>query len=350
MVGATLPGASGDPSSPSETVFSDAGHGTHVAGLALGGLASPDLTKLLDGRLAVRPMSVLQCVGDAIATPICGIPSTVLGEAIRYATRSTERDPETIKVLNISLESDLPNDNHRNEIFQHQILVVAAAGNRGRSLAGFESYPARYGANPEQALVVVAAHDKDGNLALFSNWGPNVVDLAAPGCSVESIELAGGRGARSGTSQAAPLVSFAAGLLVSEGLSPLEAKHRILATVDRKAALVDKVRTGGALNIPRALSIYDDIVELGTGETLTGKLVGCIKSAAACIPWDEIARVDSAATPNTATITTLLRNHYTGSESVELKDLSVTLNVQGVERTFTGSQIRVVWPRMRNSR
>jgi subtilisin family serine protease len=62
-------------------------------------------------------------------------------------------------------------------------IFVAAAGNWTRDNDRFPEYPASY---PESCVISVAATDSNDNLASFSNYGLNSVDLAAPGVAIKS--------------------------------------------------------------------------------------------------------------------------------------------------------------------
>ncbi|HEU5365061.1 MAG TPA: S8 family peptidase, partial [Hanamia sp.] len=63
------------------------------------------------------------------------------------------------------------------------ILFVAAAGNDGNNIDVKASYPAGY---TNANIISVAAIDKSGALASFSNYGATTVDIGAPGVAVYS--------------------------------------------------------------------------------------------------------------------------------------------------------------------
>ena len=92
------------------------------------------------------------------------------------------------------------------------ILVVAAAGNDGRSNDIIPYYPASY---PIDNIVSVASINRQDQLLPSSNFG-KIVHVAAPGLSILST-LPGGRyGMMTGTSQATAFVTGAAALLISQ--------------------------------------------------------------------------------------------------------------------------------------
>lgn len=148
------------------------------------------------------------------------------------------------------------------------ILFVAAAGNDSRDLETRNDFPAVYNCHtPDRAwdcVVTVAASTTGGELAGFSNFGVNRVDLAAPGTGILSTVTGGGYDLKSGTSMAAPHVAGALALCVSafRGVSAREARELLISNVQPVAALVGKVATGGLLD---ASALVSDCAGLATG-------------------------------------------------------------------------------------
>jgi subtilisin family serine protease len=132
-------------------------------------------------------------------------------------------------------------------------IVIAAAGNQQRNNDATPYYPASYG---HDNVLSVAASDRNDRLGSFSNYGRNSVDLAAPGASILSTLPGGKYGTYSGTSMAAAYVSGAAAVVWGQHpeWSYRQVIDRILSTVDRVAALSDKVSTGGRLDLGRAIT------------------------------------------------------------------------------------------------
>lgn len=131
-------------------------------------------------------------------------------------------------------------------------LHVFAAGNESNDNDQNLTYPASYDL---PNIVSVAATDHNDQLAEFSNYGAQQVDLAAPGVNIYSAVNSGEYKELSGTSMAAPFVSGAAGLVVSEfpDIDNEQLKARLLNSVDSLESLQGRVKTGGRLNVARAL-------------------------------------------------------------------------------------------------
>ncbi|TWT30622.1 S8 family serine peptidase [Blastopirellula retiformator] len=127
------------------------------------------------------------------------------------------------------------------------ILFVAAAGNNGANNDVTPQYPANYGLDN---VISVAATDHNDQLANFSNYGGQTVDIAAPGVSIVSTITRGRYLSLSGTSMAAPHVSGVIALAYSANPSATmdQIKAAILDGADNVAGLQGKVSTGGRLN------------------------------------------------------------------------------------------------------
>ena len=130
-------------------------------------------------------------------------------------------------------------------------LFVFAAGNDGADNDVFPVAPANINANNS---ISVAACGQNFELAMFSNFGRQTVDLCALGVAIDSTIPNDRRLRLSGTSQAAPQVSNAAAnvLTINGELSPNQVKRILNGTVDKIDALRGKVRSGGILHLERA--------------------------------------------------------------------------------------------------
>jgi cell wall-associated protease len=131
-------------------------------------------------------------------------------------------------------------------------LFVFAAGNDGADNDQFPTSPTNIVADNE---ISVAATYQDAFLATFSNYGAEMVDVAAPGMLINSQIPGDDQLVVSGTSQAAPYVANIAGKIVdaNKGLKPVEIKKILMQTVDKKAFLLGKVKANGMVNETRAV-------------------------------------------------------------------------------------------------
>lgn len=256
-------------------------HGTHVAGLVLGGPAFRDQQQLPKALTAIKLKIINLVVKEKIAgsngAPITNYRSYPggLSEAIGYAAA------ERVMIANVSY-SVANRPAHMDEILSgtgSNLLIVASAGNQAKNLDRSSIYPASFGGTEGRQntkVLTVAAHDGNFRLAPFSNIGSTRVDLAAPGCDVDSYGFAMTRMNYSGTSQAAPIVTFAAALLAAHGvITPKLLKSRLIASVDLHSEYDGFIASQGSLNIQKALHVYHDTVELRSnpGELLIGRVV-----------------------------------------------------------------------------
>lgn len=131
-------------------------------------------------------------------------------------------------------------------------LFVIAAGNDSSNNDAFFDFPANIQAANK---IVVAASLGYSELAEFSNYGAQTVDVAAPGVAVQSTAPNQFYVHMSGTSQAAPFVTNIIALMkdLNPALNAAEIKSIVFGTVDVKSWLKGKVSTSGIVNKARAL-------------------------------------------------------------------------------------------------
>ncbi len=239
-------------------VTDDDGHGTHVAGIIA---AVGNNTMGIAGvmwNVTIIPIKFLDKNGEGY------IDDAV--SSIRYATKMGAH------VINCSWGGGEYSRALKDAIDASSALIVCAAGNENIGVDNDASpiYPANF---PSANIISVAATDQNDNLAPFSGYGINSVDVAAPGTNIYST-LPGSRyGYMYGTSMATPYVSGLAGLIKSirPDLTALQIKYTILNNVDRLDSLAGKILTGGRINAFKALT---NIITDSTAPTVSASLKG----------------------------------------------------------------------------
>lgn len=234
------------------------GHGTHVTGLVLGGPSFRDHWSKLRGRswaeitvlnVGAGQRDLIKSTEDLLMSKLAGVGGRIVNMSITYPQAAATNISTTFERL----------------FSTHRHLYVAAAGNRGSEVST-NLYPAASGGAHSPNVITVAALDNTGRFARFSNTGADTVDMAAPGCEISSwIQNTVDQTVMSGTSQAAPLVSFAAALLrtFTGDLDVRHIKTRLVVSgslLDPRDQDFTAYRVG--LNIPRALYWFDDYVRV----------------------------------------------------------------------------------------
>ena len=232
---------SGDP-------LDDEGHGTHVSGII--GASAND-----DGDVVGVAWDVQIMALKAFDSFGFSIDSDQI-QAIEYGVA------HGCQILNASFGGPSFSQSVFEAFAEAQnqnVLVVAAAGNDGQDADLFPGYPAAYNLDN---IISVAAMKRFDQLAGFSNFGLNNVDIAAPGESIYSTSSGGDDeyAELDGTSQAAPHVAGVGALVLSvfPDLSVGELRGRILSSAIKTPAYSGKLATGGRVNAFEAFDASPD--------------------------------------------------------------------------------------------
>ncbi|BET69262.1 hypothetical protein ASA1KI_41800 [Opitutales bacterium ASA1] len=135
------------------------------------------------------------------------------------------------------------------------VLVVASAGNESSDSDVSPRYPANYDLSN---IIAVAAIDRTGARASFSNYGATTVHLGAPGVSILSTYYTSDSAYTSanGTSMAAPHVAGIAALVRAQfpGISVGDLRERIVNTTTATSSMQGRTISGGRVNAHSALT------------------------------------------------------------------------------------------------
>lgn len=230
-------------------VFDDhvGGHGTHVAGIALGvSEAIESIDPTTEAKVKIMPLKFLDREGR-------GKTSHAI-EAIYYAVDNGAR-----------VISNSWGGNHYsaglhealNYAYNRGVLIVAAAGNSADDNDIRPMYPASYDI-PSMISVAATAPDGYGGvyLAQFSNYGEKSVHIAAPGVEIYSTQPGNSYGPKTGTSMATPFVAGLGAILMREapGLTGYQIKEKILSTGKIIKSLEDFVLTSSQMDAQGAMA------------------------------------------------------------------------------------------------
>jgi len=282
------------------------GHGTHVAGIIAGNSFSRATTDPLYGHyVGVAPDANLIAVK---ASDEAG-NSTIL-DVIRGIQFVVDHKADlNIRVLNLSLSSDTPMSYKSDPLdaaveyaWQHGIVVVAAAGNRGSVADAVQYSPAN-----DPFVISVGGSDESGDYGKGerASWssagvtqdgyakpevmapGAHMISVLAPGSAFSWLcpdcVISGAYFKAGGTSMAAPVVSGAAALLLQArpNLTPDQIKTLLMAT-DKP---IKGASGAGQIDVERALftPVYGTLAN--TGVQPNGLIDSAIRAGADVSSW-----------------------------------------------------------------
>ena len=162
-------------------------------------------------------------------------------EAINYANQVG------IDILNYSAGNVDSNSLMYEAIENYNGLFVCAAGNDSKNIDNNPIYPASYRLDN---LISVGSVNANGDLASFSNYGQNSVDILAPGTNIMTTSNYGEYYHVKGTSFSSPIVAGIAALMLSNDndLSPFNIKTRLMESVTIKSNLANYSVSSGIIN------------------------------------------------------------------------------------------------------
>ncbi len=255
------------------------GHGTHVAGI-IGGVAT-STTSLYAGGIApdanIINVRVLGADGSGSTSDVIAGMEWAIANRVRY----------NIRVINLSLGHPVTEPAATDPLCEEVqkatalgIVVVAAAGNSGKSLDGHTVLGGIASPGNSPFAITVGAVNtwqttsrSDDSVTTYSSRGPTRYDLAvkpdvvAPGNKIVSLEATGsflsthysglhvaGSGTNSyarmsGTSMAAPMVSGAVALLLQGNPSLVPSQVKLALQSGATYLPEDGLMAGGAGNV-----------------------------------------------------------------------------------------------------
>jgi subtilisin family serine protease len=226
----------------------DAGHGTKVTGII--GAKGQNIIRTCgvawSTSIEIMPLKFMKKDGSSTS----GYTSDAI-DAINYAVNNGAQ------IINASWGFDTRSHSLEDAINYAKdrgVLFVCSAGNNSENNDDVAHYPSNYKIDN---IISVAAMNRYGELASFSNYGRYSVHVAAPGSSLTTTSLDNTiTSYASGTSFAAPFVTGIAAMVFSSNpsISYSEVRSRIIEGSVIDASYSDELKlSGGCVNAYNAL-------------------------------------------------------------------------------------------------
>ncbi|MGN1123322.1 MAG: leucine-rich repeat protein [Eubacterium sp.] len=175
----------------------DHGHGTHVAGIV-----ADNTTE----NVKVKAYKCLNSSGSGVLSNVVLAVYAAIDDNVNVINMSLgARKSVNTRAENSTMETAI------NEAIINGTVVCVAAGNNGGNAINY--IPACI-----EDCITVGAIDAYDNEPYWSNWG-EVVDIVAPGVSIDSTYCNGNYKSLSGTSMATPFVAAASAMLLCKNIS-----------------------------------------------------------------------------------------------------------------------------------
>jgi subtilisin family serine protease len=272
-----------DSNTMDETSFYNPGQGTHLTGIVAAQATSQSALVGIAPLTKVLPVRVLNRDGQGnIETAVRGIDYAI------------SRGAKVIVMgwsANVSRKEAAPLEAAIRRASEARVLVIAAAGNQGRSNDNVDIYPANL-SSPN--LIAVSATNQANVKPVWANFGLHSVDMLAPGDSILSTLPQNHKGRISGTAFSAAMVAGVAALILSEeDLSPAEVKAKLqLSGILLKADTLCPCRVHAELSLKASFPfIYPAFSSLKIGQKNSFKIFG--GDGAIAVSDSSLAEIDS---------------------------------------------------------
>lgn len=226
----------------------DAGHGTRVTGI-IGAKGNNNIKACgvaWNSSIEIMPLKFMKLNGSSTT----GYTSDAI-EAINYAVNNGAR------IINASWGFDSYSRSLEDAINYARskgVLFICSAGNNSTNNDEVAHYPSNYKIDN---IIAVAAMNRYGELASFSNYGHYSVHVAAPGSSLTTTDLNNSiTSYASGTSFASPFVAGIAAMVFSENpsIGYSEVRTRIIEGSIIDSSYSEELNmSGGCVNAYNAL-------------------------------------------------------------------------------------------------
>ena len=300
--------------------FDDVGHGTHVAGTIGAAANNGEPSVGVAWKVSIMAVKIGNTDGIFDGNVIRGL---------QYAVRMKA------KVSNNSYGGGPPSQAESDAITAARTaghLFVAAAGNDTANNDVDPHYPASYGLDN---IISVAAIDRKGQLASFSNYGRRSVHIGAPGVDIFSSWNGSDTDYNtiSGTSMATPHVVGVAALVLSAhpNAKLFELRERILNSAVPLKSLSATTVTGGRVDAFNAVNGDTSgnlqlVVDPPTGSRL---LVGA--------KFPVYARVTDIISVTNATVTATVDGAGFTAAQLKFFNDGVSPDIEGLDAVYTAS-------------